>query len=129
MFWTVFPRIYTNLQSKVCFQFCFQVRRPVIPTIVDHHTCHFTRNEKSLPKYLIHENSRCQHILFLKKQPQKWSIFSTFYLIFKGQPFHYHKVRHLNFLLYATSWNGFLKFELKKDNFFTNFLTKVSWKT
>ena len=30
MSWTVFPRIYTNLQSKVCFQFCFQVRRPVI---------------------------------------------------------------------------------------------------
>ena len=33
--WTVFPRIYTNLQSKVCFQFCFQVRQPVISTIVD----------------------------------------------------------------------------------------------
>ena len=30
MSWTVFPRIYTNLQSKVCFQFCFQVRLPVI---------------------------------------------------------------------------------------------------
>ena len=29
MFWTVFPRIYTNLQSKVCFQFCFQVRRSI----------------------------------------------------------------------------------------------------
>ena len=33
--WTVFSRIYTNLQSKVCFQFCFQVRRPVISTIAD----------------------------------------------------------------------------------------------
>ena len=29
------PRIYTNFQSKVCFQFCFQVRRSVISTIVD----------------------------------------------------------------------------------------------
>ena len=29
------PRIYTNFQSKVCFQFCFQVRRPAISTIVD----------------------------------------------------------------------------------------------
>ena len=29
------PRIYTNFQSKVCFQFCFQVRRPVISTIAD----------------------------------------------------------------------------------------------
>ena len=35
MSWTVFPRIYTYLKSKVCFQFCFQVRRPVISTIVD----------------------------------------------------------------------------------------------
>ena len=31
----VFPRIYTNLQSKVWFQFCFQVRQPIISTIVD----------------------------------------------------------------------------------------------
>ena len=44
------------------------------------------------------KNSKCQHFLFLKKQPQKWSNFSTFYLIFKGSPFQYHKVRHLNFL-------------------------------
>ena len=32
---TVPPRTYTNFQSKVCFQFCFQVRRPVISTILD----------------------------------------------------------------------------------------------
>ena len=37
MSWTVFPRIYTNLQSKVCFQFYFQVRRPVISIIADHY--------------------------------------------------------------------------------------------
>ena len=44
------------------------------------------------------KNSKCQHFLFLKKQPQKWPNFSTFYLIFKGSPFQYHKVRHPNFL-------------------------------
>ena len=44
------------------------------------------------------KNSKCQHFLFLKKQPQKWTNFSTFYLIFKGSPFQYHKVRHPNFL-------------------------------
>ena len=43
------------------------------------------------------KNSKCQHFLFLKKQPQKWTKFSTFYLIFKGPPFQYHKVRHPNF--------------------------------
>ena len=38
--------------------------------------CHFMRNKKSLPKYLIHENSKYQHFLFLKiKQPQKWTNF------------------------------------------------------
>ena len=26
------------------------------------------------------KNSKCQHFLFLKKQPQKWTNFSTFYL-------------------------------------------------
>ena len=93
--WTVFPRIYTNLQSKVCFQFCFQVRRPVISTTVNAFMSFY---EKSLPKYLIHENSKCHYFLFLKKQPQKQTNFSTFYLIFKGPPFQYHKVRHSNFL-------------------------------
>ena len=44
------------------------------------------------------KNSKCQHFLFLKKQPQKRTNFSTFYLIFKGPPFQYHKVRHPNFL-------------------------------
>ena len=42
--------------------------------------------------------SNCQHFLFLKKQPQKWIHFSTFYLIFKGPSFQYYKGRHPNFL-------------------------------
>ena len=33
------------------------------------------RNEKSLLKYLIHENSECQHFLFLKKQSQNFFTF------------------------------------------------------
>ena len=79
MSWTVFPRIYTNLQSKVCFQFCFQVRRPNF--------------NNSTPIYVIlweirnhywniwfMKISKCQHFLFLKKQPQKWTHFSIFYL-------------------------------------------------
>ena len=32
---SVFPRIYTNWQSEGYFQFCFEVWRPVISTIVD----------------------------------------------------------------------------------------------
>ena len=30
-------------------------------------------------------------------------IFSTFYVIFKGPPFQYYKVRHPNFLLHTLS--------------------------
>ena len=84
-----FPRIYTNLQLKVCFQFCFQVRRPVISTIVNPFMSFY---EKLLPKYLIHENSKYQHFFISEKTAP------TFYLIFKGSPFQYHNVRHPNFL-------------------------------
>ena len=94
--WIVFPRIYTNLQTKVCFHFFFQVRRPAISTIVNPFMSFY---EKFLSKYLIHENSKCFNIfLFLKKQPQKQTNFSTFYLIFKEPQFQYRKVRHSNFL-------------------------------
>ena len=58
----------------------------------------FLRNEKSLPKYLIHEKFKMSAFFISEKQPQKWTNFSTFYLIFKGPPFQYHKVRHPNFL-------------------------------
>ena len=44
------------------------------------------------------KNSKCHYFLFLKKQPQKWTDFSTFYLIFKGPSFQNHKVGHPNFL-------------------------------
>ena len=124
MSWTVFPRIYTNLQSKVCFQFSlsstarnFNNSRPIYVI--------FWEMRNHYRNVSIMKNSKCLHFLFLKKWPQKWTNFSTFYLIFK--PSDYHKAT--NFLLYTTSWGGFLKFELKKDSFFINFFTKASWKT
>ena len=52
------------------------------------------------------KNSKCQHFLFLKKQPQKRTNFSTFYLIFKRPPFQYYKVRHPSILhLEIDFWN------------------------
>ena len=50
------------------------------------------------------KNSKCHHFLFLKKQPQKWTKFSTFYLIFKGPPFQYYKVRHHSLNLEEDLW-------------------------
>ena len=77
MSWTVFPRIYTNLQSKVCFQFCFQVRQPVISTIVDLYMP-FCENEKSLPKYLIHEKFKMSAFFTSEKTAPKMDKFSNF---------------------------------------------------
>ena len=74
MFWTVFPRIYTNLQLKACFQFCFQVWRPVISTIVDPYTS-FLKNEKSLPKYLIDEKFKISAFFISEKTAPKMDNF------------------------------------------------------
>ena len=49
MSWTVFPRIYTNLQSKG----------------------NFLRNEKSLPKYLIHEKFKMSAFFISEKAASK----------------------------------------------------------
>ena len=68
------------LQSKVCFQ----VRRPVISTIVDSFMSFY---EKSLLKYLIHENSKCHCFISEKRAPKTDTFFNFFCLIFKG-----HKV-------------------------------------
>ena len=68
-------RICTNLQSEVCFQFCFQVWRPVISTILNPFMSFY---QKSLPKYLIHENSKCQHFFISEKTAPKTDKFFNF---------------------------------------------------
>ena len=40
--------------------------------------CHFMRNEKSLPKYLIHENSKYQYFYISEKAAQKVDNFFNF---------------------------------------------------
>ena len=56
MSWTVFPRIYTNLQSKG----------------------NFLRNEKSLPKYLIHEKFKMSAFFISEKTAPKMDKFFNF---------------------------------------------------
>ena len=82
---------------KVCFQFCFQVRRSVISTIVDPHMS-FCEKWETITEIFDLWKFKMPTFFFLKTQPQKQTNFSTFYLIFKGLPFQYHKVRHPNFL-------------------------------
>ena len=52
------------------------------------HICHFMRNEKSLPTYLIHENSKCQHFfIYENKTAPKTGRFFNFLQYLKGQHF------------------------------------------
>ena len=79
-----FSRIYTNLKSKFCFQFCFQVRQPVILTMEN-------------PLYFIlWEMRKCQHFFISEKTTPKTDKFSNF--LPYGPPFQHHKVTHPNFL-------------------------------
>ena len=58
--------------------------------------CHFMRNEKSLPKYLIHENSKCQYFFYFRKNSPKF--FFNFLPYIQRVTFQYHNVRYLSFL-------------------------------
>ena len=136
--WTVFPRIYTNFQSKGCSQFCYQVRRSVISTISCSYMLSFKKWEIITE---ISDSWKIQNasIFYSEKTTLKTTL-STFYLIFKGPPFqraaiskgHHFSITKLDILIFCNIRHlemDFLKVELKRDGFFKNFLTKASWKT
>ena len=95
MSWTVFPRIYTNLQSNVCFQLCFQVWQPVISTKVD---------MLCLEKWEIITES--------KHSPKNGQIFQLFTFYSKGHHFSITKldilifcnILHLEMYFWNLSW-------------------------
>ena len=118
--WTVFPRIYTNLQSKVCFQFCFQVRRPVISTIVDPYMSFYEKWEIISEIFDSWKFKMSAYFYFWKNSPKKWQICQNFTLYSKG---HYFSITKLDILIFCSMLHGFLKFKLKKDSFFITFLT------
>ena len=103
--WTVFPRIYTNLQSKVCFQFCFQVQQPVISTIVNPFMSFY---EKSLPKYLIHENSKFQQFFYFWKNspPKRTHSKGHHFSITKLDILIFCNILHLEMDFWKLSWKG-----------------------
>ena len=66
-------------------------------------------NSRPIYVILLEMRNHCRNIwfmriqnvsifLFLEKQPPKRTNSSTCYLVFKGPPFQYHKLRHPNFL-------------------------------
>ena len=112
MSWTVFPRIYTNLQSKGCFQFCFQVRRPLISTIVDSYMSFFEKWEIIIE---IFDSWKIQNVSIFyiwKNSPKNGQIFRLFTLYSKGRHFSITKldilifinVPHLEMYIWNLSW-------------------------
>ena len=98
MSWTVFPRIYTNLQSKVCFQFCFQVRRPVISTIVDPYMSFYEKWEIITEIFDSWKIQNVSIFYFWKNNPKNGNIFQIFTLYSKG---HHFSITKLDILIFC----------------------------
>ena len=97
MSWTVCPRIYTNLKSKVCLQFCFQVRRPVIPTIVDPHMSFYEKWEIITEIFDSCKFKLSAFFYFCKNSPKNGQIFQLYTLYSKGRHFSITKLDILIF--------------------------------
>ena len=96
--WTVFPRIYTNLQSKVYFQFCFQVRRPVISTIVDPYMSFYEKWEIITEIFDSWKIQNVSIFYFWKNNPKNGNIFQLFTLYSKG---HHFSITKLDILIFS----------------------------
>ena len=97
MSWTVFPRIYTNLQSKGCFQFCCQVRRPVISTILDSYMSLFKKWEIITEIFDSWKIQNVSIFYFWKSNPKNGNIFQLFILYLKG---HHFSITKLDILIF-----------------------------
>ena len=93
---TIFPRIYTNLKSKVRFQFCFQVRRPVILTIVDPYMSFYEKRE-IISKIFDSWKSKISAKISQKAPPKNGQIFQLFTLYSKGCHFSITKLDNIIF--------------------------------
>ena len=114
MSWTVFPRRYTNLQSKGCFYFCCQVRRPVTSTILDSHMSFFKKWEIITQIFDSWKIQNVSIFYFWKNYPKNGNIFQIFTLYLKGHHFSiteldiliFCSILHLEMDFWKLSWKG-----------------------
>ena len=117
MSWTVFPRIYTNLQSKVCFQFCFQVWRPVISIIADPYMSFYWKWEIITEIFDSWKIQNVNIFYFWKSSPKNGQSFQLFNLYSKGRHFSITKldilifcnILHLEVGFWNMSWKRIVK--------------------
>ena len=90
--------IYTNLKSKVCFQFCFQVRRSVISTIVDPYMSFYEKWEIITEIFDSWKIQNVSIFYFWKNNPKNGNIFQIFTLYSKG---HHFSITKLDILIFC----------------------------
>ena len=93
----VFTRIYTNLLSKVWFQFCFQVRGPIISTIVDPYMSFWEKWEIITKIFDSWKIQSVSSFYFWKNSPKNGHIFQLFTLYSKDRHFSITKLDILIF--------------------------------
>ena len=114
MSWTVFPRTYTILQSKGCFQFCCQVRRPVILTILGSYMSFFKKWGIITEIFDSWKIQNVSIFYFWNNNTKNGNIFQIFTLYSKGHHFSITKldilifcnILHFGMDFWKLSWKG-----------------------
>ena len=89
--------IHINLQSKVCFQFCFQVWRSVISTIADPYMSFYEKWEIITEIFDSWKIQNVSIFYFWKSSPKNGQSFQLFTLYSKGRHFSITKLDILIF--------------------------------
>ena len=134
MSWTVFPRIYTNLQSKGCFQFCCQVRRPVISTILESYMSFFKKWEIITEIFDSWKIQNVSIFYFWKNSPKNGQTFQLFTIFSKGRLFSitkldiliFYNILYLEMGFWNLSWKGIILHKIYEKSLVKSTINEIS---